>query len=185
MSLFTSRRSFLKISLLTTALAFLLPERVLASLTIAENSSGRLNLYNIHTGEKISTVYRGQEGLYNSESIKELNWLLRCPYTDRQYPIDIKTLEFLDRVVTRLGSNNEVHVISGYRSPQYNKYLISQGHRVAKHSLHMEGRALDIRIPGISLADIRRTALSLRLGGVGYYPRDDFIHIDSGAVRAW
>ncbi len=185
MSLITGRRSFLKISLMTTALAFLLPERVLAAFTTREKLSGRLNLYNIHTGEKIRAAYRGPEGLYDSESIKELNWLLRCPYTDRQYPIDIKTLEFLDRVVTRLDSNNEVHVISGYRSPQYNQYLISHGHRVARHSLHTEGRALDIRIPGVSLADVHRTAVSLRIGGVGYYPRDNFIHIDSGAVRIW
>jgi uncharacterized protein YcbK (DUF882 family) len=88
-------------------------------------------------------------------------------------------------VGTRLGGGNEIHVISGYRSPQYNDHLLSRGRKVAKQSLHLEGRALDIRIPGTALSLLQRTALSLRLGGVGYYPRGNFVHIDSGAFRTW
>lgn len=180
----SSRRSFLKASLLT-AFAFLLPEDALAKFSTERQPSGRLKLYNIHTGERVSTTYRDRDGQRNPQAIKELNWLLRCHHTDQQHPIDLHTLDFLDRVNSRLGRNKEIHIISGYRSPDYNNYLISQGHKVVKHSLHLEGRALDIRIPGTELATLQRTALSFRLGGVGYYPSDDFVHIDSGRFRAW
>lgn len=184
MRLPSSRRSFLKASLLTT-LAFLHPGTARANFSLEKQPSGRLNLYNIHTGEKINTTYRDPDGQYNSQAIKELNWLLRCHYTNEQHPIDLQTLDFLDLVNARLGCNNEIHVISGYRSPKYNDHLLSQGHKVAKNSLHLEGRALDIRIPGTPLANIQRTALSFRLGGVGYYPSGDFVHIDSGTFRTW
>lgn len=184
MHLPTSRRSFLKVSLLTT-LAFLAPEKALAIFATENQPSGRLNLYNIHTGEKINTTYRDPDGQYNPKAIAELNWLLRCHFTDQQHPIDIQTLDFLALINSRLGRNNEIHIISGFRSPEYNNRLISLGHKVAKHSLHLEGRALDIRIPGTALATLQRTALSFRLGGVGYYPSSDFVHIDSGAFRTW
>ncbi len=184
MHLPTCRRSFLKASLLTT-LAFLHPGKALANFSTEKQPSGRLNLYNIHTGEKISTAYRDPDGQYNTQAINELNWLLRCHYTNEQHPIALQTLDFLDLVNTRLGCNNEIHVISGYRSPKYNDYLLSQGHKVAKYSLHLEGRAIDIRIPGTALSNLQRTALSLRIGGVGYYPSGDFVHIDSGAFRTW
>ena len=184
MHLPSSRRSFLKASLLTT-LALLHPGKAQANFSMEQQPSGRLNLYNIHTGEKIRTTYRDPDGQYSTQAINELNWLLRCHYTNEQHSIDLQTLDFLDLVNTRLGYNNEIHVISGFRSPKYNDYLISQGHKVAKHSLHLEGRAIDIRIPGTPLASLHRTALSLRIGGVGYYPSEDFVHIDSGAFRTW
>lgn len=179
-----SRRSFLKASLLTT-IAFLHPESARAAFPMEKQPSGRLNLYNIHTGEKISAAYRDQEGRHNPMAIQELNRLLRCHFTGQQHAIDLQTLDFLDLINTRLGSGNEIHIISGYRSPEYNRRLLSLGRKVAKHSLHLEGRALDIRIPGIPLASLHEAALSLRLGGVGYYPNNDFVHIDSGAFRTW
>jgi uncharacterized protein YcbK (DUF882 family) len=184
MHLPSSRRSFLKASLLTT-LALLHPGKTQANFSTEKQPSGRLNLYNIHTGEKINTTYRDQDGQYNPQAINELNWLLRCHHTDQQHPIALQTLDFLDLVNTQLGCNNEIHIISGFRSAKYNDYLISLGHKVAKHSLHLEGRALDIRIPGTPLATLQRTALSFRIGGVGYYPSNDFVHIDSGAFRTW
>lgn len=180
----TSRRSFLKTSLLTS-LGLLLPGETLASISTKKLPTGRLHLYNIHTSERVSTTYRDHKGRYIPQAIKELNWLLRCHYTDQQHPIDLHTLDFLGLVSSRLGSNNEIHVISGYRSPEYNDHLLSLGRKVAKHSLHMEGRAIDIRIPGTNLSALKRAALSFRLGGVGYYPSADFVHIDSGKFRAW
>lgn len=181
----TSRRRFLQASLLTTTFALLRPAGVLAGLAPPERPAGRLKLYNIHTGERIDTLYRDREGRCDPRAIEALNWLLRCHHTDEQHPIDVRTLDFLGLVGTRLGRDETIHVISGYRSRQYNDYLLSRGHRVARQSLHLDGRALDIRIPGTSLAALRRTALSLRMGGVGYYPRGDFVHIDSGAFRSW
>jgi uncharacterized protein YcbK (DUF882 family) len=165
--------------------ALLLPGKALASPFTEMKPSGRLRLFNIHTYETINTAYRNRHGHYNFESIRKLNWILRCHHTNEQYPIDIRTLEYLDLVNTRLGGDKEIHVISGYRSPEYNNYLLSHGHRVGRHSLHLEGRAIDIRIPGVDLSDIHGTALSLHMGGVGYYPTSDFVHIDSGAFRTW
>lgn len=186
MSFPTSRRFFLKAALLlTTTFAFLHPAKALAGFSTEKKPPGRLNLYNIHTGEKIDTAYRDRDGQYDTRAIKELNWLLRCHHTDQQHPIDIKTLDFLSLIGTQFGCDNEIHVISGFRSWEYNNYLLSRGRRVAKHSLHLEGRALDIRIPGTALSALRRAALSLRMGGVGYYPSGDFVHIDSGAFRTW
>ena len=184
MSFTTTRRSFLKTSLLAGA-ALLLPEKVTASPFREIKPSGRLRLYNTHTYETIHTQYRNRHGHYNFESIRKLNWFLRCHHTNEQYPIDIRTLEYLDMVNTSLWFSNEIHVISGYRSPEYNNYLLSTGHRVGRQSLHLEGRAIDIRIPGIDLSDVHSSALSLQRGGVGYYPRANFVHIDSGAFRTW
>jgi uncharacterized protein YcbK (DUF882 family) len=185
MSFPTSRRSFLKTSLLISALALLTPETALANFCPEKQQSGRLNLYNIHTGERLNITYRDHNGQYNAEAIDKLDWLLRCHYTNQVHPIDPKTLDFLDQVNTRLGSNKEIHVISGFRSPEYNNHLLSLGHNVARHSMHLVGRALDIRIPGTPLATLHSTALSFRLGGVGYYPSEDFVHIDSGRFRTW
>lgn len=180
----TSRRTFLKSSLLTT-LALSVPGAAFANFSIKKQLSGPLHLYNIHTGEAINTTFRDREGRYNPLALKELNWFLRCHYTDQQHTIDLKTLDFLDRLSARLGRKKEIHIISGYRSPEYNNYLLSLGHKVAKHSLHLEGRALDIRIPDTSLSNLRQAALSLHLGGVGYYPGEDFVHVDSGKFRTW
>ncbi|HZR45724.1 MAG TPA: DUF882 domain-containing protein, partial [Candidatus Manganitrophaceae bacterium] len=79
----------------------------------------------------------------------------------------------------------EIHVISGYRSPEYNALLIREGRGAAKKSLHLQGKAIDIRIPAVGLDILRKTALSLEYGGVGYYPQSGFVHLDSGAVRFW
>lgn len=97
--------------------------------------------------------------------------------------MDIGVIEYLNAVDKRLGRNHEIHIISGYRSLEYNELLIRQGKAVAKHSLHLVGRAVDIRIPGVALPLVRQAALGLEYGGVGYYPRSGFIHLDSGRFR--
>lgn len=177
------RRAFLKTSLFA-ALGLLAPNRAKAGPT-PEKSWGCLNLYNIHTGEKVSAAYRETDGRYDNRAINELTRLLRCHHTDEQHAIDPQTLDFLDQVNARLGGGHEIHIISGYRSPRYNEYLINLGHKVARKSLHLEGRALDVRIPGVPLTELRNIAMSLRLGGVGFYPGDNFVHLDSGAFRFW
>jgi uncharacterized protein YcbK (DUF882 family) len=85
----------------------------------------------------------------------------------------------------KLGGKRDFHVISGYRSPAYNESLRQKGRGVAKHSLHIEGKAVDIRVPGVKLSNLRRAALSLQYGGVGYYPSTGFVHLDSGNFRTW
>jgi uncharacterized protein YcbK (DUF882 family) len=180
----SSRRTFLKVSL-TGALAWLgLSGTARAEATpIAQDET--LSLYNTHTGERLSVNLREANGAYAPSALDALNHILRCHYTDEQTVMDVCTLEYLNQVDKQLGGGHEIHIISGYRSPKYNELLIKNGHRVARHSLHLTGRAIDIAFPNIALDEVRRAALDLRRGGVGYYPTDGFIHIDSGNYRTW
>ena len=146
---------------------------------------GKLTLLNIHTDDKLTVKYRNSLGEYDPEALKELNWILRCHYTGRSVDMDTDVIEFVNFAAKKCGGNNEVHIISGYRSPEYNKLLINEGRHVAKHSLHMVGKAIDIRIPGVDLRELRNEALNLKLGGVGYYRESNFVHLDSGRFRTW
>ncbi|RNC68771.1 MAG: DUF882 domain-containing protein [Desulfuromonadales bacterium] len=181
-----NRRSFLKAAL---AGALLLADGRGALAAVAEDLTtreGRLRFYNTHTTEKLDVLFRTSEGEYDQEALKAINWVLRCHYTNHVAEMDVRTLDYLNRLDNRLGGGHEIHIISGYRSPDYNAILRDRGKGgVAKRSLHMEGKALDIAIPGIELASIRKAAISLRKGGVGYYPSAGFVHIDSGGFRTW
>ncbi|HWJ94586.1 MAG TPA: DUF882 domain-containing protein, partial [Telluria sp.] len=100
-------------------------------------------------------------------------------------PIDPQLLLLLDKVSAQFGSQHVLHIISGYRSPESNAKLHENSSGVAKHSLHMEGKAIDVRIPGKDLAQLRKAAMAVRGGGVGYYPDSQFVHMDTGRVRYW
>lgn len=179
------RRSFLKASLLATLT--LIGGQAAWARELLEDGlpPGKLSLLNTHSGERLEVTYRDRTGEYDLQALDELNWLLRCHYSNEVHPMDVRTIEYLNLVDQRLGGNHEIHIISAYRSPAYNELLRRQGRHVAKNSLHLQGRAIDIRIPKVKLASLRRVALDLELGGVGYYPRTDFVHIDSGAFRVW
>jgi uncharacterized protein YcbK (DUF882 family) len=99
--------------------------------------------------------------------------------------IDPQLLVLLHKISQRIGKDEPFDVISGYRSPKTNARLASNSNGVAKHSLHMQGMAVDICLPGMKLAHLRDAAKSLKAGGVGYYPKSNFIHIDTGKVRYW
>jgi len=146
---------------------------------------GRLSLYSVNTSERLSVTYRDSFGEYCDDALEKLNWLFRCHYTNETTKMDLRVVEYLNRLDTTLGGDNEIHIISGYRSPEYNRKLRSRSKGVAKTSLHMKGRAIDIAIPRIRLDQVRRTALALAAGGVGYYPKGGFLHIDSGHFRSW
>lgn len=150
--------------------------------TLAE---GKLSLYNLNLNERLTVTYRNAMGEYCQEALQALNWLFRCHYTNEMTKMDLRVIEYLNRLDNTLGGNNEIHIISGYRSPAYNAMLRSKSKGVAKDSLHMKGRAIDLAIPSFGLDQIRRTALTLAAGGVGYYPQPGFVHIDSGNFRTW
>lgn len=180
-----NRRSFLKAGLACTMLLLGGQEalgRVSFPNTLPE---GRLSLFNTHNRERLTITYRNMAGEYDPEAIKALNWILRCPYTNQATSMDIRTIEYLNTVDKELGGDHEIHIISGFRSPAYNSMLRGKGRGVARHSLHLQGKALDIQVPGVGLDKLRRTALNLRYGGVGYYPGAGFVHIDSGNFRTW
>jgi uncharacterized protein YcbK (DUF882 family) len=146
---------------------------------------GRLNLYNLQTDERLSVTYRTEAGTYDQGALNELNYLLRCHHTNESTMMDIRLIEFVNLVQKRLGGRRDVHVVSGYRSPEYNEYLIKIGTRAARNSYHVLGQAVDVQIPGVPLRLLRDIAMRVGRGGVGYYPRGKFVHLDSGPVRYW
>ncbi len=178
-----SRRRFLKASFFGVCSLFCKPAS--AALFLAGLPEGRLSLYNVHTNEKLGVTYRDATGRYDDEALNELDHFLRCHYTGESIKMDVAAIEFLNTVCKKLGGNREIRIISGYRSPEYNRLLLMEGRGVVKNSLHLQGKAIDFNIPCVSLENIRQTALSLRLGGVGYYPKSDFVHVDSGRFRYW
>jgi uncharacterized protein YcbK (DUF882 family) len=144
-----------------------------------------LALAHTHTRERIDVVYAIDER-YVPAALGSLNHFLRDHYSGDIGVIDPRVFDLLHRVRAVLGSERVYEVISGYRCPATNAGLReTRGGGVARRSLHMEGRAIDVRLPGVPLADLRDAALSLGAGGVGYYPREQFVHLDTGRVRSW
>jgi uncharacterized protein YcbK (DUF882 family) len=141
-------------------------------------------LYNTHTGESLNAVYwfRGQ---YLPEAMSAVDRILRDHRTDEIKPIDPQLLDLLHTIRRELECSHPFYVISAYRSPTTNAFLRFMSRRVAEHSLHMDGKAIDLRIPGWASDAVRRVAMELRMGGVGYYPRSNFVHVDVGPVRYW
>ena len=180
-----NRRAFLKASLLGAFVLGSSRSGFAQYMTSQKYPSSNLTLYNTHTSEKLTTTYRTPDGDYDAEALKSINWILRCHYTNEVANMDVRVLNFLNMVDNQLGGDNEIHIISGYRSIEYNDLLRRESGRVAKHSLHIEGKAIDIVIPSVNLSTVRKTALALRQGGVGYYPKTGFIHIDCGKLRTW
>jgi len=143
-----------------------------------------LKFYNLHTGESLKTTY-WENGSYVPEELDRVNYILRDFRANEVKPIDPALLDLLVRAQRRLGTSQPYQVISGYRSPLTNAMLHANSEGVAVHSLHIDGKAIDICVPGRSLAQVRGAALALQGGGVGYYPRSGFVHMDTGRVRFW
>jgi uncharacterized protein YcbK (DUF882 family) len=141
-----------------------------------------LKLYNIHTDENLDVSYFFG-GSYDFEALDKINHLLRCHYSNIVKPIDIGVLDLLCDVKNRIGADKEIHIISGYRSQEYNDYLRGLGRNVAKNSYHMQGIAIDFSIQGFSMSSLSQAAKSFLAGGVGQYA--EFVHIDTGPVRYW
>ena len=144
----------------------------------------RLAFEHTHTGERVSVVYR-MEGTYVPSSLRTLDYFLRDFRTGDQRQIDPQLFDILSSLSAVTGSRAPFQVISAYRSPYTNAMLREMGRGVAKSSLHLEGRAIDIRLADVPLSDLRDAALSLKAGGVGYYPGPEFVHVDTGRLRAW
>jgi uncharacterized protein YcbK (DUF882 family) len=144
-----------------------------------------LAFYNTHTGESAAVEYC-QQGCLVPSSLEKIDHILRDTRTDETMAIDVDLLDLLHRLARTIPSAEPFHVISGYRSASTNAYLREHGGGgVAANSLHLVGKAIDIRVPGVGLRALYRTAISLRGGGVGIYPSSDFVHVDVGRVRTW
>jgi uncharacterized protein YcbK (DUF882 family) len=157
-----------------------------SALAALQPREGRaLAFYNTHTGERLKATY-WEHGQYLPDALTEINHVLRDHRSGEVHTIDSSLLDLLHLLQGRLETHKPFHVISGYRSPVTNAMLrATGGGGVAKRSLHMQGKAIDVRLPGMRLADLRKAAVQARAGGVGYYPRSAFVHVDVGRVRYW
>jgi len=153
----------------------------------ADGKPYSLRLAALHTGESIDIVYRIGD-TYIPEALEKLNTFLRDHRTNEVTHYDPKEFDLLHNLMTRLGKpNGTVDVVCGYRTAETNELLRENDPAtgVAKRSQHIEGHAIDIRVPGVATTQIRNAALSLEAGGVGYYPKSQFVHVDVGPVRTW
>ncbi len=145
----------------------------------------RVRFFHTHTGERLDIVYR-QGDRYLPGALEQINRYLRDSRTGDVYPYDPQLLDLLHDLLGSLGKPGaEIDVICGYRTPETNQYLRARSTGVAQNSLHMKALAIDIRVPGVSTAKLRDAALALHRGGVGYYAKSDFVHVDVGRVRRW
>jgi len=163
----------------------------LATLALAPAARARsaerrtLAFAHTHTGEQLTTVYF-DGGEYQSSELARVNYLLRDFRNGEVHPISTDVLDILYELQTRISSDVlPFEVISGYRSPQTNAELRRHSHGVAEHSMHLQGRAIDVRLPGVATSRLHELALDLGRGGVGYYKASDFVHVDNGRVRYW
>ena len=183
-----NRRLFLGRSLGVAQIAaasVLLPTGAHAYSPATSADARRLSFNHLHTRERTALVYAWGED-FVPKALTQLNHFLRDHYTDEVGQMDPELYNLLHRVRREFGSAEPFHVISGYRSPVTNETLrTTRGGGVARRSLHMDGKAIDVRLPGVALTDLRDAAISLKAGGVGYYQREDFVHIDTGRVRSW
>lgn len=181
------RRSFLSIGAATLggviipaiaspAMAVPLPPR--------KGGTRRISFRNAHTGESFSGVYRAGDK-YLPDAFDQINHVLRDFRANKEYPMDPRVLDIIYQVRELTGRNEPLEILSGYRCPETNRMLRKASSGVAKKSLHMKGQAIDFHMQGFSTARLRDIAKSLRAGGVGYYSKSDFVHVDSGDVRSW
>jgi uncharacterized protein YcbK (DUF882 family) len=178
-----SRRSFCALGALAAA-STLVPKPVMAAATAGNRE---LSFFNTHTGERLTSIYCCVDR-YQPASLAKINHILRDHRVNEVKEIDVHLLDLLHRLGGALQTSEPYHVISGYRSPATNASLRAQGGAhtgVASKSLHMVGKAIDIRVPDVPLEELQRAALSLKGGGVGYYPDLNFVHVDVGRVRFW
>lgn len=152
--------------------------------TGARWASRWLELFNTHTSEAISLAYRDARGLV-APALGKLHWILRDHRANEAAPMDPALFDQLADLAEAASVEPRYEIISGYRSSRTNAMLAGAGRGVARRSLHMEGRAIDVRLKGISCADLRDLALSAGRGGVGYYRSSNFVHLDTGRVRSW
>jgi uncharacterized protein YcbK (DUF882 family) len=145
---------------------------------------GTVKLYHQWTRESLEIRYRDERGRAVPAAMAAIRRFMRCRLTGRETEIPVGLIEIIDALQDRHGGRT-VTVICGYRSPELNGALASDSNGVAKKSLHLQGLAADIRIEGVRTSALRDSARALRAGGVGYYPRDGFVHVDIGPVRNW
>lgn len=177
------RRDILKLALVAAG-AVLTPAGISAATNPRYKSFKNLAFYNTHTRERLHICY-SRNGKYDIKALSKINHILRDHRSGQVKAIDTQLLELLNTLSLKTDPKKPFHVISGYRSPRTNQKLRKNSTGVASRSLHMQGKAIDIRIPGFKTRQLRNVARKMEAGGVGYYPESDFVHVDVGRVRYW
>ncbi len=175
---------FFRISLLLAGLTIVSGLIVVPDLFGNADESRTLKFYHTHTGKVLEVTYYRQ-GEYDPDALAMIRVYLADWRDGKQQDLDPELMDILWRIQLTTGNANTWEVISAYRSPQTNELLRSRSSGVAKKSQHLAGNAIDVRLRGLDLEALRNTARSLKLGGVGYYPGSDFVHVDTGRVRYW
>jgi uncharacterized protein YcbK (DUF882 family) len=180
-----NRRNFLKTGLSLTGASVMTG---LAGQSFAKDKvdapDRRLRLANAHTWEKLDIVY-WSNGVYLDKSLDKIDFLMRDHRANQSRQMDIDLIDSMHALYMLSGSKERMHVLSGFRTAKTNAALRKRSSGVAKYSLHMEGRAVDINIPDVPTNDLRDIAVGMKTGGVGYYRKAGFVHIDTGNVRYW
>lgn len=177
-----TRRAWLRAALLCGPATLVLPAPVRGM--VLDEAPRRLAFHHTHTNERMSVVY-AVGGRPIRQALTRINRFLRDFRSGEVHPIDPALLDILHDVRIATGGRGVFEVISGYRSPATNAMLRKRSDGIAKRSLHMRGMAIDVRLTDVDTASMRDAAVALRRGGVGYYARSDFVHLDTGRVRRW
>lgn len=177
-----SKRRFMQIGLAATAGLTLRPAFALASPFAPKMKE--IAFHNLHTDEKLRVTYF-KNGQIDRSAMTQINHILRDFRTGDIFPMSANLIDLLHDLQARLRTDSVIEIISGYRSPKTNAMLASSSDGVARRSYHMKGLATDIRMHGVSLRQIQTAALFMRRGGVGFYPKSDFVHVDVGPIRHW
>ncbi len=178
-----TRRDFLKLAA-GSALTTMAPAAFARTILEPKEGERILRFQNTHTGEKLSATYWA-DGNYIADEIAAIDHVLRDHRSKEVMAMDHNLYDLLYTLQQKVEKPGTFQVISGYRSPKSNAKLRGASKGVAKRSLHMRGKAIDIRLPGVELKHLRQAALNMRAGGVGYYPKSNFIHVDTGRPRFW
>jgi uncharacterized protein YcbK (DUF882 family) len=177
-----SRRSFLTRAGMAAVGALLLPST--EALAKAFSRERTLSFHNVHTDEELTLVCSPDQ-YYDRPLLQRFSHFLRDHHSDEICAMDPALIDLFYAVSAFTGSTGTFKVVSGYRSPETNSWLRKISHGVAEHSMHIEGKAVDIRMSDVDTRTIREVGLALQQGGVGYYPRADFVHLDTGRIRSW
>jgi uncharacterized protein YcbK (DUF882 family) len=178
------RRDFLKRAALAAPAILVADSAFAAVASSAAMASRTLSFHHTHTGEKLTAEYFCR-GAYVPDALAAINRHLRDFRTGEEHLIDPALLDLLHRLTVATETTRPFQVVSGYRSPKTNQILREKSAGVAASSLHMAGKAIDVRLADEPLPALRAAALGLKAGGVGFYPESDFVHVDTGRVRMW
>jgi uncharacterized protein YcbK (DUF882 family) len=167
-----------------TGLISYAPKSAFAAISDLSSEVRSLALFNTRTKEGYNGIY-WRNGAYVASALENVNYIMRDIRTDDVKQIDTDLLDLIYKISLKLKTDGPFHILSGYRSHKTNSILFEHEENAAKNSFHTKGQAVDIRLPGRRASILRKAAFELSEGGIGYYPRQRFVHIDVGPVRYW